>query len=113
MECESRDQANTALANEDVWHCRYGHLGVQGLKQLAVDSLVNGFDHDSSKRVEFCEPCTKGNHYRSPTAEDVQRNHWILFILMCAESLMRSRWVVHNIFSPSLMTRRGLHGCIC
>ena len=38
----------------------------QGLKQLAVDGLVNGFDYDSSKRVEFCEPCTKGKHHWSP-----------------------------------------------
>ena len=70
LECESRDQANTALTKEDVWHRRYGHLGVQGLKQLAVDGLVNGFDYDSSKRVEFCEPCTKGKHHRSPFPTD-------------------------------------------
>ena len=66
LECESWDQANTVLTNEDVWHRRYGHLGVQ----LAVDSLVNGFDYDSSKRVEFCEPCTKGKHHRSPFPTD-------------------------------------------
>ena len=70
LECESRDQANTSLTNEEVWHRRYGDLGVHGLKQLAVDGLVNGFDYDSSKRVEFCEPCTKGKHHWSPFPTD-------------------------------------------
>ena len=41
-----------------------------GGKQLAVDGLVNRFDCDSSKRVEFCEPCTKGKHHRSPIPTD-------------------------------------------
>ena len=50
-----------------MWHCRYGHLGAQALKQLAVQGLVDGFDYDSSK---FCEPCTKGKHHRSSFPKD-------------------------------------------
>ncbi len=41
-------------------HRRYGHLGAQGLKQFAIQVMVNGFDCDFSKNVRFCEPCTKG-----------------------------------------------------
>ena len=70
LEFEFHDQANTVFTAEDVWHRRYGHLGAQGLKQLAVQGMVNGFDCDFSKNVRFCEPCTKGKHHRSPFPED-------------------------------------------
>ena len=44
---------------EDVWHRRYDHLGVRNLRKLAKDNLVNDFDYDTSKEINFCEPCTK------------------------------------------------------
>ena len=50
---------------EDVWHRRYGHLGVRNLRKLAKDNLVNDFDYDISKEISFCEPCTNGKHHRS------------------------------------------------
>ena len=83
LECESRDQANTTLTSEEVWHRRYGHLEVQGLKQLAVDGLVNGFDYDSSKGLSFVNHVPRTSTIGVPfleTAEDVQRNRWISFI---------------------------------
>ena len=49
-----------------MWHHRYGHLGAQGLRQLAVGNLVDGFDYNTSKHLNFCEPCTEGKHHRSP-----------------------------------------------
>ena len=66
LECESCDHATVALAKEDVWHRRYGHLGAQGLRQLAVEGLVEGFDYGGSKNVSFCESCTEGKHHRNP-----------------------------------------------
>ena len=50
----------TKLSNEMLWHQRYGHLGVQSLKKLANDKLVEGFNFDAKKNLEFCEACTKG-----------------------------------------------------
>ena len=32
------------LNKEDVWHKRYGHLGVSSLQKLANKNLVDGFD---------------------------------------------------------------------
>ena len=71
LECEHTEQANAAaVPKEDVWHRRYGHLGAQGLRQLAVEGMVDGFNYDGSKEVSFCEPCTEGKHHRSPFPTD-------------------------------------------
>ena len=50
---------------EDLWHQRYGHLGVKNLQKLAKDNLVEEFDYCVSKETLFCEPCLKGKHQRS------------------------------------------------
>ena len=55
--------------NEDVWHRRYGHLGMRNLWKLAKDNLVDDFDYDTTKEVSFCEPCANGKHHRQPVAQ--------------------------------------------
>lgn len=62
-------QANAAEVRseetrEDVWHRRYGHLGVRNLQKLAKGKLVDGFDYDASKEINFCEACAEGKHHR-------------------------------------------------
>ena len=62
-------QANAAdkqnrQTKEDIWHRRYGHLGVQNLRKLAKEELVDGFDYNSLRDVNFCEPCLEGKHQR-------------------------------------------------
>ena len=54
----------TKPSNEMLWHQRYGHLGVQSLKKLANDKLVEGFNFDAKKNLEFCEACTQGKLHR-------------------------------------------------
>ena len=54
------------LSKEDLWHCRYGHLGEKGLQQLASGNLVEEFDYNASNEISFYEPCVKGKHQRSP-----------------------------------------------
>jgi transposase InsO family protein len=51
-------------AKENVWHRRFGHLGVCNLEKLAKDKLVDGFDYDVSKEFSFCESCVEGKHHR-------------------------------------------------
>ncbi len=53
------------LTKEDIWHRRFGHLGERNLCKLAENSLVNGFDYDVSKSIEFCESCVSGKMCRS------------------------------------------------
>ena len=50
---------------EEIWHRRFGHLGMKNLPKLATDQLVNGLDYDVTKDIKFCEPCVDGKHYPS------------------------------------------------
>ena len=43
---------------EDIWHKRFGHLGIGSLQKLAKQKLVDGFDFDSSRELTFCESCS-------------------------------------------------------
>ena len=54
----------TKLSNEMLWHQRYGHLGIQSLKKLANDKLVEGFNFDAKKNLELCEACTQEKLHR-------------------------------------------------
>ena len=55
----------TQETTEDTWHRRFGHLGLQSLKKLAKEKLVNGLNLNVSKEISFCESCTEGKHHRS------------------------------------------------
>ena len=64
-----RQQANAAdnqsqQSKEDVWHRCYGHLGVQNLQKLAEEELVDGFDFNSLRTINFCEPCLEEKQHR-------------------------------------------------
>ena len=50
---------------EEIWHRRFGNLGMKNLQNLATDQLVNGLDYDVIKDIKFCEPCVDGKHHRS------------------------------------------------
>ena len=42
-------------SKESLWHQRFGHLGKRSLGMLNKGGLVNGFDYDASKEIDFCE----------------------------------------------------------
>ena len=48
---------------EDMWHKRYGHLGVSSLQKLANKNLVDGFDFNLSQDLTFCEACPQGKQH--------------------------------------------------
>ena len=50
---------------EEIWHRRFGHLGMKNLQKLATDQQVNGLDYDVTKDIKFCEPRVDGKHHRS------------------------------------------------
>ena len=65
--CVERHSAEVAENEKpDIWHRRYGHLGERNLQKLSKEALVDGFDYDGSKSINFCEPCAEGKHHRSP-----------------------------------------------
>ena len=70
LQCKYDYHINTVMkpnvkTKENVWHGRYGHLGIDNLRLLAKKNLVDGFDFDVTKDLNFCEPCVKGKTHRS------------------------------------------------
>ena len=74
LRCEPlrSEQVNSAslIANEELWHRRFGHLGERSLCKLKKDELVHGFNYDISKKAEFCESCVSGKIHQSPFPKD-------------------------------------------
>ena len=69
------DKANVTclLTNEDVWHRRFGHLGVRNLQKLARKELVKGYKFDTSQELTFCESCSHGKQHRTKFPTSVRR----------------------------------------
>ena len=63
-------------SKEEVWHRRFGHLGVRNLQKLAKDELVIGFNYNTSKEIGFCKLCAEVKHHRShfPTSGGKRSN---------------------------------------
>lgn len=57
--------AEQSDTKEDVWHKRFGHLGVSSLQRLAREKLVDDFDFDGSKQLTFCETCPQAKQSRT------------------------------------------------
>lgn len=61
LNCEplAKPQINAVsnVANEKLWHRRFGHLSEKSLHKLAKDELVSGLDYDISSEIDFCESC--------------------------------------------------------
>ena len=49
-----------------LWHCRFGHLGMNNVNKLIEENMVNGMDGVSNNNNKFCEACTKGKQHRCP-----------------------------------------------
>ena len=49
---------------KNLWHLRYGHLGQQNLKKLAIGKMVLGFDFNIDGSIDFCDSCVYGKHHR-------------------------------------------------
>ncbi len=64
VECSNAVNEETEHSNEMLWHQRYGHLGAQGLKKLASENLVEGFNFNAKKDLEFCDACVQGKLHR-------------------------------------------------
>ena len=65
--CEQANVVNNMdqETKEQIWQQRFGHLGVRNLQKLATEKLVDGFNYDISKELQFCEPCSEGKHHRT------------------------------------------------
>ncbi|PKA66740.1 Retrovirus-related Pol polyprotein from transposon TNT 1-94 [Apostasia shenzhenica] len=66
LKCSS---ANAFQAKSEIviglWHRRFGHLNVLGLKMLKDKNLVEGLPEIKVEQ-RICEPCVFGKHARNP-----------------------------------------------
>ena len=53
-------------SKETMWHRRFGHLGAQGMRELAKSKMVKGLDFEMREDFSFCEPCVQGKSHRLP-----------------------------------------------
>ena len=53
-------------SKSSIWHCRFGHLGMQGLQELVKGKMVTGLDISSKSELTFCESCVQGKSHRLP-----------------------------------------------
>ena len=70
LNCRDTQQATAAkhgggMSQEELWHRRYGHLGVQNMRKLVAEEMVVGLDCKMSKDIGVCEPCVEGKHHRA------------------------------------------------
>lgn len=77
VHCQEHKEAHSAATESahketkgTTWHRRFGHLGVQNLKRLAKEQLVDGLDYDVLQDTDFCESCVEGKHHRAPFPSD-------------------------------------------
>ena len=57
---------STQNNSQDIWHLRFGHLGIQNLRKLANERMVDGLDCNITTDTDLCEPCIGGKHHKSP-----------------------------------------------
>eukprot|EP00112_Aurelia_sp_Birch-Aquarium-sp1_P025965 Seg893.2 transcript_id=Seg893.2/GoldUCD/mRNA.D3Y31 product="Retrovirus-related Pol polyprotein from transposon TNT 1-94" pseudo=true protein_id=Seg893.2/GoldUCD/D3Y31 len=64
---KSLHEANSAVDEKSLqlWHQRFGHLGVKNLKLLHDQKLVDGLKLNDSEDMKFCEGCAKGKQKRN------------------------------------------------
>ena len=65
INCEHTSIVEKSETKEDIWHKRYGHLGVSSLQKLAHKNMVDGFDFDPNGEITFCEVCPQGKQHRT------------------------------------------------
>ncbi len=56
----------TKGATAQLWHERFGHLGMQNLQQLATKEMVKGLPARFESRNPVCSGCMMGKQSRSP-----------------------------------------------
>ena len=76
---------NSHQGSKEVWHRRFGHLGVRNLQKLAKDELVSGYDYDVSNRLDFVSHVQKesitGDNLL-PLVDRGHKNHSVSCIVM-------------------------------
>ena len=68
-----------SVSQDELWHRRYGHLGVQNMRKLVMEDMVDGLDCEMKNDIGVCGPCAEGKQCRAkfPTS-GAKRNDTVL-----------------------------------
>ena len=47
----------------EIWHRRFGHVGMTSLQQMLDEKLVEGFNVDIQSPKYDCEACVQAKHF--------------------------------------------------
>ena len=70
---EQASFADKSDTKEDIWHRRFGYLGISSLQKLAREQLADGFDFDATRKLTFCESCPQGKQHRTKFSPSSRR----------------------------------------
>ena len=63
----------------DIWHQRFAHTGVEKLKEIIADDLVDGLNvHGELKLNGQCKDCIFGKHTSHPYSDKGDREKDVL-----------------------------------
>ena len=60
------------------WHCCFGHIGVNRMKKLHADGLLESLDYEL---LGACEQCLMGKMTKTPFSETMERATDLLEII--------------------------------
>ena len=76
------EHINIARDNNDLqlWHCRFGHLGMDNVSKLVKSKMVEGMVcNEKAERNSVCEPCVMGKQHRTPYPKGVSTRATVVF----------------------------------
>jgi hypothetical protein len=66
--------------DKNLWHCRFGHLGMNGISKLINENMAEGMNcSDHGKESSLCESCVMGKQHRTPFPKDTRHRASELF----------------------------------
>ena len=69
LKAVSEEYVNVAKNNPnmELWHCRFGHLGMDNISKLINENMVEGMSSTKDGDVsDVCEACVMGKQHRVP-----------------------------------------------
>ena len=68
-----KEDANIAKeeSNLNLWHCRFGHLGMENISKLIDGNMVDGMKTTKDTVTETCESCVMGKQHRTAYPKEI------------------------------------------
>ena len=57
----------------EIWHRRYGHIGMSSLQQILEENLVEGFNVDTRTAKYDCEACTQAKQHQESFPKEINK----------------------------------------